>query len=164
MDVTVPTTQAARKRHTCDLCGGDILPGLEYVRWVCFGDGPWVVGVHPSCRDEASRMDWYSDEWPCAYPLYEYWAANEDDRALEIEARWAAERHRDIVERTALILSDLGHSDREVVDAISVHDDQGFDFPHPDFHLWSCLRLVSGMTVGTRLMWSRQCRKTTEER
>jgi|ETNvirnome_2_300_1030623.scaffolds.fasta_scaffold42362_3 hypothetical protein len=46
---TTPTTQVARKPHSCSICGTTIHVDSVYERWRYFGDGASVVKVHPDC-------------------------------------------------------------------------------------------------------------------
>lgn len=80
-ETTEPTTQRARKRYVCDLCGEAIEPRATYTRWRWFNCGDvGTVRVHPACEDEAQDCDWYDDldGWPEMYPLRE-------ERALRAE-------------------------------------------------------------------------------
>ena len=66
MEVVGYETRTARKKHRCDLCGGDILPGEQYERWCSVNMGSVLESkVHKDCRHVINSycLDVQEHEW-----------------------------------------------------------------------------------------------------
>lgn len=47
--------RTARKRHSCEWCGEETVPGEKYETWAWVYDGVYRVRIHPECNEAWRR-------------------------------------------------------------------------------------------------------------